>query len=79
MFIQELGEGVALTVLMDATLVHGLLVPVMMSLHGGGNDWAPPTLRALWQHGWLSEAEEVRFIAVGDSLKEEEISEGGRV
>ena len=78
-FIQELGVGVALAVLMDATLVRGLLVPAMMSLLGAWNWWAPRPLRALWQHARLKEAEEAPFTAIGESLKEEEVAEGGRV
>jgi len=77
-FIQELGVGVALAVLMDATLVRGLLMPAMMSLLGAWNWWAPRPLRALWQHAGLREAEEARFIAVDESLTEE-VAERGRV
>jgi putative drug exporter of the RND superfamily len=66
-------------VLMDATLVRGLLMPAMMSLLGAWNWLAPRPLRALWQHAGLKEAEEAPFIAIGESLKEEEVAEGGRV
>lgn len=48
-FIQELGVGVALVILMDATLIRSLLVPAVMSLLGAANWWAPRPLKALWQ------------------------------
>ena len=54
-FIQEIGVGVALAVLMDATLVRGLLLPAMMRLLGNVNWWAPRPLRVLWEHIGLSE------------------------
>ena len=47
-FIQEIGLGVALAVLMDATVVRGLLLPALMRLLGQWNWWAPSPLRA-WQ------------------------------
>lgn len=56
-FIQELGVGVALVILMDATLIRSLLVPAMMSLLGHTNWWAPRPLKALWQHIGLRESE----------------------
>lgn len=56
-FIQEIGVGVALAVLIDATVIRSLLVPAMMSLLGRANWWAPRPLRALWQHIGLRESE----------------------
>jgi trehalose monomycolate/heme transporter len=56
-FIQELGIGVALAILMDATLIRSLLVPAMMSLLGPANWWAPRPLKALWLHIGLRESE----------------------
>ncbi|HLW00396.1 MAG TPA: MMPL family transporter [Ktedonobacterales bacterium] len=55
-FIQEIGLGVALAVLMDATVVRGLLLPALMRLLGQWNWWAPSPLRA-WQ----------RRIALGEA------------
>ncbi|GCE15659.1 MMPL family transporter [Tengunoibacter tsumagoiensis] len=57
-FIQEIGVGVALAVLMDATLIRSLLVPAMMSLLGSANWWAPRPLRALWSVIGLRESEQ---------------------
>ncbi|MGA3218034.1 MAG: MMPL family transporter [Acidimicrobiales bacterium] len=44
-FIKMFGLGMALAVLMDATLVRGVLVPAFMRVAGRANWWAP---------GWLS-------------------------
>jgi uncharacterized membrane protein YdfJ with MMPL/SSD domain len=74
-FIQELGLGVALAVLVDATLVRGLLLPAMMSLLGSRNWWAPRPLRAMWQRIGLKEAGEARLIAVDESLNDETLIE----
>ena len=46
-FMQMFGLGLTLAVLMDATLVRGLLVPSFMRLLGRANWWAPPPM-ARW-------------------------------
>ncbi len=43
-FIKLFGVGMALAVLMDATLVRGVLVPAFMRVAGRANWWAPPWL-----------------------------------
>jgi uncharacterized membrane protein YdfJ with MMPL/SSD domain len=48
-FIKELGLGTALAVLIDASLVRGLLVPSLMGLPGKWNWWAPGPLRRLYE------------------------------
>ena len=55
-FIQEIGLGVALAVIMDATLVRTLLVPATMRLLGRWNWWAPRPLHALWQRIGIRES-----------------------
>jgi uncharacterized membrane protein YdfJ with MMPL/SSD domain len=55
-FIQQIGVGLAIAVVMDATLVRGLLVPATMRLLGRWNWWAPAPLRALWRLVGLSES-----------------------
>ena len=57
-FIQEIGVGLALAVIMDATLVRALLVPATMRLLGKWNWWAPAPLRWLWQRIGLHETME---------------------
>ena len=46
-FIKELGIGIALAVLIDASIVRALLVPSLMQLLGPLNWWAPRPLRRL--------------------------------
>ena len=46
-FIKELGLGTALAVLIDASVIRGLLVPSLMELLGKWNWWAPAPLRRL--------------------------------
>jgi RND superfamily putative drug exporter len=54
-FIQEIGVGLAIAVIMDATLIRMLLVPSTMRLLGNLNWWAPAPLYWLWQHIGLAE------------------------
>ncbi|MEU9892692.1 MMPL family transporter [Streptomyces phaeochromogenes] len=44
-FLKELGIGTALTILVDATLIRVVLLPVTMRLAGRANWWAPKPLR----------------------------------
>ncbi|HEY8870811.1 MAG TPA: MMPL family transporter [Candidatus Limnocylindrales bacterium] len=46
-FIQELGLGLAVAILLDATIVRSVLLPATMSLLGDWNWWLPPFLRWL--------------------------------
>ncbi|HEY1178712.1 MAG TPA: MMPL family transporter, partial [Phytomonospora sp.] len=46
-FLQMLGVGMALAVLVDATLIRGVLMPAAMRLTGRANWWAPGPLRRL--------------------------------
>lgn len=47
MWLQMLGAGLALAILVDATLVRALLLPASMRLLGRANWWAPRPLRRL--------------------------------
>ncbi len=53
--IKQLGLGVAFAILLDATVVRGLLVPAAMALFGRANWWAPAPLRAVHARFGLSE------------------------
>ncbi|MDG4796315.1 MMPL family transporter [Micromonospora sp. WMMD1082] len=46
-FLQQLGIGMALAVIVDATLIRGVLVPAFMRLAGRANWWSPAPLRRL--------------------------------
>ncbi|MFM1951317.1 MAG: hypothetical protein RJA33_111 [Actinomycetota bacterium] len=43
--IKSMGFGVALAVILDATIVRGLLVPALMRLFGERNWWAPKSMQ----------------------------------
>jgi RND superfamily putative drug exporter len=45
--LQELGAGLALGVLLDATIVRGLLMPSLMALLGRWNWWLPVPIARL--------------------------------
>jgi RND superfamily putative drug exporter len=49
LLVKEMGVGMAVAVIVDATIVRALLVPASMRLLGGYNWWAPPRLAALWR------------------------------
>jgi putative drug exporter of the RND superfamily len=59
-FIQLFGLGTALAILVDATLVRGVLVPAFMRLAGRANWWAPRSLRRLHARVALVETEAPR-------------------
>ena len=63
-FIQEIGVGLAIAVIMDATLIRMLLVPSTMRLLGNLNWWAPAPLRWLWQHIGLAETPTILYDEV---------------
>ena len=56
-FIKLFGVGLALAIVMDATIIRGLLVPAFMRLAGELNWWAPAPLRRLHRRIGLSESE----------------------
>jgi len=56
-FIKLVGIGLALAIVMDATLVRAALVPAFMRLAGRANWWAPPPLRRLYERVGISEGE----------------------
>jgi RND superfamily putative drug exporter len=55
-FLKLLGLGMALAVVVDATLVRGVLAPAFMRLAGGWNWWAPGPLRRWHARHGLSES-----------------------
>ncbi|MBO1334264.1 MMPL family transporter [Streptomyces sp. VRA16 Mangrove soil] len=46
-YLKMLGLGMVVVILVDATLIRAVLVPVLMRLAGRGNWWAPAPLRRL--------------------------------
>ena len=67
-FIQEIGVGLAIAVMMDATLIRLLLVPATMHLLGNLNWWAPAPLQRLWRRVGLAEATESVVFAQTTAL-----------
>ena len=57
--VKQLGVGLAIAVIVDATLVRTLLVPATMKLLGERNWWAPAPLRRFHQRHGLHEAPSV--------------------
>src|SRR4051794_24899588 len=57
--IKLMGVGIALAIIMDATLVRGFLVPAFMRLAGDWNWWAPAPLRRLHQRFGLAEGRDL--------------------
>ncbi|RRS00444.1 MMPL family transporter [Glycomyces terrestris] len=54
-FLQMLGLGMALAVVVDATVIRGVLLPALMRLTSRFNWWAPPPLRRLHDRVGLRE------------------------
>ncbi len=55
-FMKLMGIGLALAIVMDATIIRGLLVPAFMRLAGEANWWAPRPLARIHRRWGLSEA-----------------------
>src|SRR6201999_1489432 len=55
-FIQLFGIGTGIAIVLDATVIRGLLVPAFMGLAGQLNWWSPPILRRLHQRIGFTEA-----------------------
>jgi len=67
-FIKLMGLGLTIAILMDATLVRGVLVPAFMRLAGEANWWAPPFLRQLHNRFGISESEPPRSQPMRDRV-----------
>lgn len=66
-FIKLFGTGMALAVLVDATLVRGVLVPAFMRLAGRANWWAPRWLPSVRPSG--KDVQEVGATVRGPGLE----------
>ncbi|NYI03347.1 MMPL family transporter [Allostreptomyces psammosilenae] len=65
MYLQMLGIGMAIVILVDATLIRAVLVPVFMRLAGNANWWAPGPLRRLHERFGISEEGDARAVPAG--------------
>jgi uncharacterized membrane protein YdfJ with MMPL/SSD domain len=61
-FMKQIAIGMALGVLIDATIVRALLVPSLMRLLGRWNWWAPAPLRRLQRRYGLRESEPAEAV-----------------
>jgi RND superfamily putative drug exporter len=66
--IKSIGLGLAIAVVIDATLVRALIVPALMRLLGRANWWAPKPLTRLYRRLNLGEPE--RFVPEVEALPE---------
>jgi putative drug exporter of the RND superfamily len=66
--VKQLGLGMILAIVVDATLVRMLLLPAVMTLMGRANWWAPPAARR-WhaRHGLRDDPSEGPVAAVGSA------------
>jgi RND superfamily putative drug exporter len=71
-FIKMFGVGMALAVIVDATLIRAALVPAFMRLAGNANWWAPRPLRRLHDRIGLREAAEEQVVDVPEAERETE-------
>jgi RND superfamily putative drug exporter len=55
-FIQMFGLGTAIAIIVDATLIRGVVVPAFMRLAGDANWWAPSPMRRLHRRIGATEA-----------------------
>jgi RND superfamily putative drug exporter len=62
-FIKLFGLGLALAVILDATLIRAALVPAFMRLAGRANWWAPPALRRVHARFGISDADRAPVAA----------------
>ncbi|MCQ4118502.1 MMPL family transporter [Rhodococcus tibetensis] len=65
-FMQMFGIGTALAIIIDATLIRGVLVPAFMQVAGDLNWWAPRPLRLLHARIGLSETQKYGSPEVTD-------------
>jgi len=56
-FIKLFGIGLAMAVLMDATIIRATLVPAFMRLAGDANWWAPPFMRRIYERWGVHDLE----------------------
>jgi RND superfamily putative drug exporter len=66
--IKLFGLGLALAVVMDATIVRATLVPAFMRLAGEANWWAPAPLRRIHDRFGISESGPEPQAPAGDDL-----------
>ncbi|GAA0356130.1 MMPL family transporter [Bacillus horti] len=59
MYLQMLGVGIAIAIIIDATIIRAILVPAFMRIAGKANWWAPPMLRRFHERFGISEGSSI--------------------
>ncbi|MBT2446403.1 MMPL family transporter [Streptomyces sp. ISL-43] len=67
-FMKAIGLGLALAIIMDATIIRGALLPATMKLMGRANWWAPGPLRKLHERFGIHEGDEPPASGAGKTL-----------
>jgi RND superfamily putative drug exporter len=62
-FLQLFGIGTGIAIVLDATVIRGVLVPAFMRVAGSANWWAPGPLRRLHDRIGLTESEPAELVA----------------
>jgi trehalose monomycolate/heme transporter len=76
LLVKELGVGMAVAVIVDATIVRALLVPATMQLLGAYNWWAPRPLARLWHKLHLGVDERADASVAGEEAAPRESLSG---
>jgi RND superfamily putative drug exporter len=69
-FIKLFGIGLALAVVLDATVIRATLVPAFMRLAGEANWWAPAPLRRFHDRFGFSDVEDLGQDVTDEVLRE---------
>jgi RND superfamily putative drug exporter len=77
-FIKLFGLGLTMAVLIDATLVRGVLVPAFMRLAGDANWWAPAPMRRFHQRFGFAETADLDGEFDAAFLPDTTVLSGGR-
>jgi RND superfamily putative drug exporter len=77
LFIKQVGVGLSLAILLDATAVRMLLVPATMRLLGDLNWWAPTPLLRLYHLLGMGEVEQAEPVLVVDTVPSVASAEAG--
>ena len=72
-FISMIGVGLAVAVIIDATVVRALLVPATMKLLGVWNWYAPPALARIWSRYGIREGDAATARAVSSVSGQETV------
>jgi trehalose monomycolate/heme transporter len=69
-FIAMIGVGMAIAIIVDATIVRVLLVPATMRLLGDWNWWAPGPLARIYDRYGLREGDDLAASSTPDDLRD---------